>query len=140
MRNLRHPLQTKPHSIARDPALREPKIATVIASPPKVESNLIFSPKFIWGCFLQTSHKKVIIISKVKTALSRRLPKPSIVHNCYTLSPVLWVLLNSRVRQIRLHGCVRGIEAHHMVEYCGTFVTERQEKRRKRIKPKTTAP
>jgi len=33
-------------------------------------------------------------------------------------------------------GSVRGIEVPHMVEYCGTLDTERQEKRRKQIKPK----
>ena len=31
---------------------------------------------------------------------------------------------------------VRGIEVLHMVEYCGTLDTERQEKQRKQIKPK----
>jgi hypothetical protein len=31
---------------------------------------------------------------------------------------------------------VRGIEVSHMVEYCGTLDTERQEKQRKQIKPK----
>jgi len=33
-------------------------------------------------------------------------------------------------------GSVRGIEVSHMVEYCGTLDTERQEKQRKQIKPK----
>jgi len=33
-------------------------------------------------------------------------------------------------------GSVRGIEVPHMVEYCGTLDTERQEKQRKQIKPK----
>ena len=31
---------------------------------------------------------------------------------------------------------VRGIEVPHMVKYCGTLETERQEKQRKQIKPK----
>ena len=31
---------------------------------------------------------------------------------------------------------VRGIEVSHMVEYCGTLDTERQEKQRKQIKSK----
>jgi len=33
-------------------------------------------------------------------------------------------------------GSVRGIEVPHMVKYCGTLDTERQEKQRKQIKPK----
>ena len=31
---------------------------------------------------------------------------------------------------------VRGIDVLHMVEYCGTLDTERQEKQRKQSKPK----
>jgi hypothetical protein len=31
---------------------------------------------------------------------------------------------------------VRGIEVPHMVKYCGTLETERQEEQRKQIRPK----
>ena len=40
------------------------------------------------------------------------------------------------MREIRMHGSVRGIEVCFMVRYCGTFDTERQKKQRKQILPK----
>jgi hypothetical protein len=40
------------------------------------------------------------------------------------------------MREILKSGSVRGIEVLHMVEYCGTLDTERQEKQRKQIIPK----
>ncbi len=39
------------------------------------------------------------------------LPQPRIVHNFYTLSPVGWVLLKSRMREIFTSGSARGVEA-----------------------------
>jgi len=38
--------------------------------------------------------------------------------------------------EIHKSGSVRGIEVLHMVGYCGTLDTERQEQQRKQIKPK----
>jgi hypothetical protein len=40
------------------------------------------------------------------------------------------------MRAIFKSGSVRDIEVSHMVKYCGTLDTERQEKQRKQIKPK----
>jgi hypothetical protein len=40
------------------------------------------------------------------------------------------------MREIRKSGSVRDIEIPHMVEYCGTLDTERQEEQRKQIRPK----
>jgi hypothetical protein len=40
------------------------------------------------------------------------------------------------MREILKSGSVRDIEVLHMVEYCGTLDTEKQEKQRKQIRPK----
>ena len=40
------------------------------------------------------------------------------------------------MKEIFKSGSVRDVDVPHMVKYCGTLDTERQEKQRKQIKPK----